>query len=907
MSVRTILILLVMLAASVGFAGNEQVNLAIAKDVKFSYLDNDGNELGAKYFNDTTGKMLIGGMDTEVVSSKYSSNEKKRMAVRFEFPVEIHPSSIDFNWMWGHNEMQWFDRAEVFVGNKAGNLPLVKTFNNRRIKQNSIPISIKLPPCKGRYVEIVFSQDANVKYFMMSFSCLRIMATASDLAQMNASSGDMLLSLVRQAPCNLFEYGKPATMPLELTAPKSGRATLKYTLRNYFGDIAEQQESSVTCKAGKNIFPITMEGLETGYYVLEVAAELNAAKRIYKAECQASMGVAGFRVRNMAEALAADCRFGIQGGFGCPESNDAMVKLGLNWQRSFVQFGPNVGKNPAQPFEDSDNFIKALVQDGSRIMMLEIKTFPADCYDVKRFGPMKGDWFINTVPVKAKYLEYIKKLVSRIPKEQKFFEIWNEPWDINPAEFAETAKMTEQAIRQARPDAIIGPNLGPIANLVKIIEYGGLDKMDMITIHPYAPDFKSSPEKAEIRQWVKAFKATVKKNLRRELDLYVTEIGWPTPKGGPIVNTEQEQAQYTVRACLELYAEGIKGIMPYCLGQPETDPNEKEHFFGFVRKNLEPKPVLLAYANLACMIEGSKYLGDLWLGPDIGAMLFCRNGINTLVVYTPGKPQKILLRPDAAAVTITDIMGARQTVSVKNNRLSLTLTGDPLYIVGVGDKLKALITDSTRQRWTDVYKREMRPAMPFTSPPQIDGDFSKWRNFPKVRIVDTAVSEKDASATLQIGYDRNFLYLALQVTDDDPGVNDREGAHVWDGDCLELFFSPLPENAIPGFLKENDYQLLIAPTSKSGNPVVVFGDVYRRGQEVKGVKTFFKKRPDGWDAEIALPLSAFAGAVGEKGRKWALEASLDDADKKRGRVQINSNGRGDNWSNSSVWSLLELK
>ena len=54
-----------------------------------------------------------------------------------------------------------------------------------------------------------------------------------------------------------------------------------------------------------------------------------------------------------------------------------------------------------------------------------------------------------------------------------------------------------------------------------------------------------------------------------------------------MANTEHQQAAYMARAALIMFAEDIKAVMPYCMGQPEKNPAEKEHFFGFVRRDLQ--------------------------------------------------------------------------------------------------------------------------------------------------------------------------------------------------------------------------------------------------------------------------------------------------------------------------------
>lgn len=896
-----------------GYGQEKLVNLLSSPTVKYTYLDENGNDLGAKVGNDKSGRALVDGKidNAGVITSKYSANEKKMVVVLFEFPFAISPRVVEWVWMWGHNDKQWLDRVEVAIGEDRKQLKTIKEFTNTRIRQNVVTIKLPLPECHGRFVRLKFIQEADLKHFMFGIGEVRIMGTAADLAKLGSWKNGLTVSVRRHAPCNLFESGKPVTLTVDAMAATSGSGEMDVSLVNYFGDIVEQRREKVKLNRGKNELTLDFKSLEPGYYELSCnIRQQTAGNAVCEASGRASLGIAPFVRRSAGDALAKGCRFGIQLGFNSLEGGDAFALLGLQWVRGLAQYGPLVKRDAADPFERTTRYLKQWSEERPFNHVFEVKTFPSDCYDEKRYGPIAGrkDWFINTVPAKDKYQDYIRKFVERIPPEQKVFEIWNEPWDgMKPEEFAEIAVMTREAIKAVRPDAIVGPNLGPVAHLVKVIKAGGLNGMDMLTVHPYAADFRSSPERADLRAMIRVYHDTLKKYLGHDLPLYVTEIGWPTPPKGPMANSEQEQAQYMVRACLGLYAEGVKAVMPYCMGQPEKDPNDKEHFFGFLRKNQEPKPVLLAYANMARMIEGAEYLGDPWLGTDVGAMLFRKNGRNLLILYTSGKEKKIFLRPGVEQLNMVDIMGRRTQIAIRHDRLSLTLTGDPVYLDGVGDGFRQLIPSSARVCWSDVYKRPGNTAKSFKVPPVIDGDFSEWQGREEIKVVDGNVSSKDASATVKVGYDENNLYLAIRVFDDEPGMNKHDAGHVWGGDCLEIFFSPLPEAAVPGFLKEHDYQILVTPYSKSGKPVVVFGDVYRAGQAIKGCRQSFRTFPDGWSVELALPLTAFAGAQGRKGQRWAMEIALDDLDKKHPRIQVNSNQRNDNWTNSSVWSWLVLE
>ncbi len=75
-------------------------------------------------------------------------------------------------------------------------------------------------------------------------------------------------------------------------------------------------------------------------------------------------------------------------------------------------------------------------------------------------------------------------------------------------------------------------------------------------------------------------------------------------------------------------------MIPHWLADREQDITERENWFGMFRLSGQPKPVLIAHAVCARMIDGSRFVGDLWLGPGVGALLFEREGVHTLALWT---------------------------------------------------------------------------------------------------------------------------------------------------------------------------------------------------------------------------------------------------------------------------------
>lgn len=355
-----------------------------------------------------------------------------------------------------------------------------------------------------------------------------------------------------------------------------------------------------------------------------------------------------------------------------------------------------------------------------------------------------------------------------------------------------------------------------------------------------------------------------------------------------MANTEHQQAAYMARAALIMFAEDIKAVMPYCMGQPEKNPAEKEHFFGFVRRDLTPKLVLAAYAAAARLLEGSDYLGDLDIGSDIGAMLFrLPDGRRMAALYTDGPEQRILFRPDCDRLTRTDIVGNSEELEVRNGKLPLTLTEDPVYLIGLGPAVEGKLTRDGG-KWSGVIRRGKRECR-FAADPAaaFDAPGVQWHEMNATGIDKSKFLVRWAAA-----WNRQFLLLDFRITDDEPGWNPGDGADVWKGDAIELFISARPDRVVPGFLKEFDYQLLFTPFAKnSRKEVAVYGmcgDNSLRGKPIPGVKAVYRVEKDGWSARLAIPFAALGLPDGPQD-KIGLEIAVDNRGKEQPRFQVNSN------------------
>lgn len=80
-------------------------------------------------------------------------------------------------------------------------------------------------------------------------------------------------------------------------------------------------------------------------------------------------------------------------------------------------------------------------------------------------------------------------------------------------------------------------------------------------------------------------------------------------------------------------------------------------------------------------------------------------------------------------------------------------------------------------------------------PVKVDGDLSEWEGAPGLPLALNA-PERGLNAIARLGWDGEHLLLAVAV-EDEKHFNAKQGARIWDGDCLQFAFDPVREKTEP--------------------------------------------------------------------------------------------------------------
>lgn len=715
------------------------------------------------------------------------------------------------------------------------------------------------------------------------------------------------LALPIHAPSNLYwRDGAPLAFASTVAAKTEVSADLTFSVLDYPRHEALHLTRTVAVTPGAAT-PVAWDlgALPDGYYTATLSTGDGAS-------VSASFGVAPHTVRSAADALAAGSRIGLKMFYMGPASwagnvdwderaaVEATTGLGLQWTRALLQEGP------------SQLSTVELVTKFPMNAVLKVERFPAELYDSERYGPMaeweakngKGAWTLKTLPKKEPYQAWLREQVAKIPREQKVFEVWNEAWDkLSPEDLATLCTWIGEVIRAERPDAHIGPNLlgntSRYAYDAKVIAAGGMKLMDMVCLHPYGS--------SENRAWLREYKQWLKEQTGRDIPIYVTEYGAHSTPEGPAKQSEEQQARAVVTQTLNLYAEGVVAMTPHWMGQREQNRTYLEDWFGFYRLNQQPKPCLLALATCARLIDGSRYVGDLWYGPGVGAMLFESKGTYTLALYTKEGSRSLTIDGAGTGVQLIDQVGTPRQLAA-GEKLTIEAGIDVQYLVGLPAAFAAQAsTELHPGQWPDpkaATARATRSMPHLATPPVIDGQLNEWQDRLQIALINEKVAGDDASALAGAAWDEQNLYLALNARDNQI-LNTRPEPKMYQQDSLEIFISTEVRDSDPGY-GPHDHQFIITPTTAAGTPF--FGEVVERSAgthaPVAGAHFAVISKKPGWNAEIAIPWSALKMAPPSVGTTLALDLRLNDADNSHERWKVDPLDSRIDTENPTRWAVL---
>ena len=305
------------------------------------------------------------------------------------------------------------------------------------------------------------------------------------------------------------------------------------------------------------------------------------------------------------------------------------------------------------------------------------------------------------------YARFAEFVVSHFRGRIHRYEIWNE-WNIaislppgtprgRPEPYVALLGKVYPRLKAIDPElTVIGGALSGNAVdkgwLEAACRAGLLDSLDAFSFHPYCYREAGQgrlPENGFLKQ-IRDSQAVTRRYQKREIPVYVTEVGWPT-HDGPDGSTPADAARFLARTyLLARTLPFVRGLWWYDLRDDGPDPHEREHHFGLASRDFTPKPAYAALADVCRWFQGARFEGRLGTDPETYLLRFRRgSGAALFVWWSSGEAASEVRLETASAVgpppaTLHEPGGRETTRAWRQDgarwRLTVPVTGSPCFV-----------------------------------------------------------------------------------------------------------------------------------------------------------------------------------------------------------------------------------
>lgn len=217
------------------------------------------------------------------------------------------------------------------------------------------------------------------------------------------------------------------------------------------------------------------------------------------------------------------------------------------------------------------------------------------------------------------FARYAAWVVTHYRGRVRYFDLWNE-WDTHtgrttpgtPEDYIALARLAYPAMKRANPDAIVmsggisDPALkGDWYN--RFLASGGMKFIDALSIHPYNWNWRDDRSPTAAMSLVDEVHRKAVKARGRPVDVYVTEMGYPTHNGRFGLSEIEAACRLTVFFGLAMERPYIKGVWWYTIRDNGPNAFNKEHRFGLFSHDVaEAKAPAIAFRRISETAGGSR-------------------------------------------------------------------------------------------------------------------------------------------------------------------------------------------------------------------------------------------------------------------------------------------------------------
>lgn len=372
-----------------------------------------------------------------------------------------------------------------------------------------------------------------------------------------------------------------------------------------------------------------------------------------------------------------------------------MASGGLLWHRQDFTWNAIEHEKGVFVFDQFDEVVEEATEAGVRI--LGILDYSAEWASS---APTTWDHGRDRAPPKNldDWANYVYRTVEHFKRRVDHWEVWNEPntnffWlpKKDSRGYANLLRAAYVAAKKANPECtvLIGGMIGfgpeDLVYLDEVYSYGGAGYFDVMAWHPYPGDPNPCLDQFNFSDFMAELKDIMASYGDKEKEIWFTEIAWGL---GPNI-TRQDQANYLVRSYVLSFAEGVDRFFWFNFRGPPSEEGSALMEYDFT-----PRPAFLAHANLARLLDGSRYDVKVDI-KDVECYIFRKGDDRILFIWVPyGKREVTLrLRSKIENLAITDIYGNETVSHGEGRRLRLMLTESPIIILNLDElDVKALLS-----------------------------------------------------------------------------------------------------------------------------------------------------------------------------------------------------------------------
>jgi hypothetical protein len=301
----------------------------------------------------------------------------------------------------------------------------------------------------------------------------------------------------------------------------------------------------------------------------------------------------------------------------------------------------------------------------------------------------ESDRSVRTDAGRKAFADFAAAAAKRYAGKGILWEIWNEAnlehfWSPQPSvdDYCKLVKACASRIRQADPSGQIvagATSQIPLGWFEDCFKKGLLNWIDVLSVHPY----RSQPPETVISDYVK-FRELIARYApaSKQIPVISGEWGYSNINWDKSKLTEQQQADYLVRMFLINSYQNIPVSIWYDWKNDGTDPNEREHHFGTVKHDLNPKAAYLAAKVLSSTLASYSIKEKFDLGNENDFAFKLTNGNSEAVAFwTLGPKHNITLPIDPTEVTLIGIYGGKVIINWKTEHLNIRAEQSPQYLL----------------------------------------------------------------------------------------------------------------------------------------------------------------------------------------------------------------------------------